>query len=138
MTMSWELTTTPVAVSGYKSTAILTVDSTKVNAARLADLETILYGAAGVNPRLPLPGEIITLIASGLTTSGTPTQPSYNATTDQITIPTVTGVEYFIDGIKRTNGSLVTITQNTIVRAYPAAGYKFPANVDDDWLIVYS
>jgi hypothetical protein len=138
ITFSWELTTNPVAVPGFKNSAILTIDSTKVTSANLATLEGIIYGSAGVNPRLPLPSEIITLFTAGLTVSGTPTQPTYNAATDQITIPTVTGVEYFIDGIKRVNGSTVTIAANTIVKAYPAAGYKFPANVDDDWLIVYS
>lgn len=41
---SWDLTTTPVNVTGYKPTANLTIDSTKVNAEKLAQLETILYG----------------------------------------------------------------------------------------------
>lgn len=138
MTMSWELTTSPVAVPGFKNSAILTIDSTKVSSANLSSLETIIYGSAGVNPRLPLPSEIITLFTAGLTESGIPVAPTYSSATDLITIPTVTGVEYFIDGIKRVNGSTVAITANKIVKAYPAAGYKFPANVDDDWLIIFA
>ena len=63
MTMSWEITTTPVPVTGKKPTAHLTVDSTKVNAANLAILEDILYGTAGADPRLPLPDEVATLFA---------------------------------------------------------------------------
>ncbi|QFG09125.1 major tail protein [Arthrobacter phage Sporto] len=138
MTMSWELTTSPVAVPGLKPSAILTIDSRDVAPAKLADLETILYGAPGVNPRLPLPTEVISIFAAGVIASGIPVAPTYSAATDLITIPTVTGVEYFIDGVKRTNGSTVLITESKVVKAYPAAGYKFPANVDDDWLITFS
>ncbi|QFG13627.1 major tail protein [Arthrobacter phage Shepard] len=138
MTMSWELTTEPVEVAGKRPTATLVVDSTKVNAAKLLDLENILYGTAGTNPRLPLPAEVASVLGTNLTVTAQPTAPTYNATTDQITIPTVTGVEYYIDGVKRTNGSLVTITQNTLVTAQPATGYKFPVPSDNDWLITFS
>ena len=70
ITMSWELSTTPVTVTGFKPTAHLEIDSTKVNAEKLAALELILYGkdptsdggADGVDPRLPLPDEIATLL----------------------------------------------------------------------------
>lgn len=61
ITMSWEVTTTPVEVSGYKPTASVTIDSTKVDSTLLAELEAILYGDASTEPRLPLPNEIITL-----------------------------------------------------------------------------
>lgn len=61
LTFSWELTTTPVVVTGLKPTASLTIDSTKVDAAKLAALELILYGNTGVDPRLPLPDEIATI-----------------------------------------------------------------------------
>ena len=43
ITFSWEVTTTPVNVTGYKPTACVTIDSTKVNAEKLAALEKILY-----------------------------------------------------------------------------------------------
>jgi len=65
ITFSWEVSTTPVEVSGYKPTASITIDSTKVDAAKLAALEVILYGVSGTpgtDARLPLPAEIITLI----------------------------------------------------------------------------
>ena len=71
ITFSWELSTTPVAVANFKPTASLTIDSTKVNAEKLAALEEILYGKDGtgednsvgaVDPRLPLPDEIATLM----------------------------------------------------------------------------
>ena len=67
ITFSWEVTTTPVSVSGFKPTANLTIDSTKVNAEKLAALETILYGSDSEvpkEPRLPLPDEIATLMGT--------------------------------------------------------------------------
>lgn len=64
LTFSWEVTTTPVEVPGYKPTASLTVDSTKTSAANMAKLENILYGTADAEPRLPMPEEVIALIGS--------------------------------------------------------------------------
>jgi hypothetical protein len=69
ITFSWEVTTTPVNVTGFKPTASITIDSTKANATKLAALEEILYGkdvASGgqaVEARLPLPDEIAQLMA---------------------------------------------------------------------------
>lgn len=60
-TFSWEFTTTAVAVTGMKPTALLTIDSTKVVPAELAALEAILYGAALVDPALPLPDDVLAL-----------------------------------------------------------------------------
>lgn len=62
ITFSWELSTTPVNVTGYKPTASLTIDSTKVNGTKLKALEDILYGTAEAEARLPLPDEIATLM----------------------------------------------------------------------------
>ena len=80
-TMSWELTTTPVQVEGYKPTATFVIDSTKTKPEKLAAIEAILYGTDGVAevtdpdtgdvitpaveavaPRLPLPAELIQLL----------------------------------------------------------------------------
>lgn len=58
ITFSWELTTTPVDVPNLKPTASLTIDSTKVDATKLAALEAILYGSETQEARLPLPEEI--------------------------------------------------------------------------------
>lgn len=68
-TMSWEFTTVPVPVTNFKPTAHLIIDSTKVAEAKLTILENVLYGTdaegndAGTTARLPLPNEILTLIA---------------------------------------------------------------------------
>lgn len=64
ITMSWEFTTTPVAVTGHKPTAIITIDSTKCDATKLAALEDILYGSESEDARLPLPNEIKTLMTA--------------------------------------------------------------------------
>jgi hypothetical protein len=65
ITFSWEVTTTPVAVSGKKPTASLIINSTKVDAAKLTTLEDILFGTDSVDARLPLPDEIATLFGGG-------------------------------------------------------------------------
>lgn len=62
ITFSWEVTTTPVAVTGFKPTACITIDSTKANAEKLTALEAILYGDGETEARLPLPNEIATLM----------------------------------------------------------------------------
>ena len=64
LTFSWEVTTTPVDVPGYKPTAQLTIDSTKVDALDLAALEELLYGTANTTAELPLPAEVIALFAA--------------------------------------------------------------------------
>lgn len=61
ITFSWEVTTTPVEVKDHKPTACLTIDSTKVDKAKLAELEGILYGTEAEEARLPLPNEIADL-----------------------------------------------------------------------------
>jgi len=62
---SWEVTTTPVGVPGFKPTAQLVIDSTKVLPADLLELEEILYGPAvgTVQPKLPLPADVIAIFA---------------------------------------------------------------------------
>lgn len=67
ITFSWEITTTPVNVTGAKPTASLVIDSTKADPSKLAALEDILYGKDGEpgnEPRLPLPDEIKTLMTA--------------------------------------------------------------------------
>lgn len=65
ITFSWEITTTPVAVTGMKPSATITIDSTKVDATALAALEDILYGTVGGDARLPLPAEVATIMGGG-------------------------------------------------------------------------
>lgn len=67
--LSWEFSTTPVEVENCEPTATLEIDSTKVTAAQMLKIEEILYGKDatasgndGVEPRLPLPDEIVTIL----------------------------------------------------------------------------
>lgn len=63
--LSYELTTTPIVAQGFKNTALITIDSTKVAAADLKALEDILYGVGSgqnVKARLPKPAEVFTTL----------------------------------------------------------------------------
>lgn len=68
-TFSFEISTVPVPVPGYKNTSLITIDSTKVAASDLAALETLLYGGASAEPTLPSPETVLTTL--GLTYDST-------------------------------------------------------------------
>ena len=65
ITFSWEISTTPVEVEGYKPPASITIDSTKADKAKLEALETQLFGGDDTEPTLPLPDAIATIFAAG-------------------------------------------------------------------------
>lgn len=67
ITFSWEVSSTPVGVTGYRPVSVLTVDSRTTDPAALATLEDLLYGTAGTDPSLPTPDEVIAIVG------GTPT-----------------------------------------------------------------
>lgn len=69
---SWEITTTPVDVPGYKPTARLIITSTKVDPAKLKALEDILYGTEDQDARLPLPEEVIQLLKPSVAVTASP------------------------------------------------------------------
>ena len=64
MTLSWEVSTTPVTVDGFKPTATVVIDSTKADPTKLAALEAILFGSEEKEARLPLPDEIVSIIGT--------------------------------------------------------------------------
>lgn len=64
ITFSWEVTTTPINVDGFKPTSSLTIDSTKVDKTKLAALEAKLYGAESAEATLPTPDEVAAIFAS--------------------------------------------------------------------------
>jgi hypothetical protein len=136
VTFSWTFTTTPVAVTGLKNSALLTVDSSKVTAANLLALENALYGTAGTNPRLPLPDEVIALFAGAVTTvtpqalaAGAPT---FVAATGVATITAVTGITWLLTNAAVSNvvvtagattGANIPLSTGTVViRAVPSSG----------------
>ena len=65
ISFSWEISTTPVLVTGKKPTASLVIDSTKIDASVLSTIEDMLFGTAGSDPYLPLPDTIAALVAAG-------------------------------------------------------------------------
>lgn len=64
VTFSWEVTTTPAPVTGFKPTALITIDSSTAEATALAELEALLYGAAATEPKLPTPDEVLALFTT--------------------------------------------------------------------------
>lgn len=66
ITFSYEITTTPVNVTGHKPTASLTINSTKVEAGKLQQLEALLYGGDSTEAKLPLPDEVINLLKGSI------------------------------------------------------------------------
>lgn len=65
MKLSWELTTTPVAVEGKRPTAHLEIVSTDIEKDKLKKIEDILYGTESEPARMPLPDEIKSILAAG-------------------------------------------------------------------------
>ena len=70
ITFSWELTTTPVEVSGFKPTASITIDSTRVTTANMAKIEELLYGTSSKEASLPMPSEILALVKPATMSAG--------------------------------------------------------------------
>jgi hypothetical protein len=141
ITFSWEIATTPITAGGaLKPTAQLIIDSTKVDAGDLTTLEDLLYGEAG-NPQLPSPASVIAIFGAGVTTVDMGlfgNQPSYVSGTHIITIPTVTGVAWKLNGVDATPGAQTAlgvgetgeVTAQATTTAYVLVG-------DTDWVFSY-
>lgn len=139
--LSWELSTTPTNVGTvlaveYQPTAKMTVSSIGTDPVKLAALEDILYGTVSTDPMLPLPADVILLMASALT-SVTPAAPTYDNTDDMVTIPATAGVIYTLNGVVKTAGDHL-ITATSEVKAKPATGYKFPTPTQTQWVFTYA
>ena len=130
ITFSWEVSTAPVFVPQAKPTALITIDSTKVDPESLSAVEDILYGTVGEDPRLLLPSDVIDYFFA-TPTLATPTEPTQSGV--NITIPSITGVIYRVDG-EVVSGVYAMTTASVLVDCIPAAGYVFPAVVDTDWV----
>lgn len=64
ITFSWEVTTTPVNVTGFKPTSQITIDSTKVAKEKMTAIEALLYGSESKEPSLPLPDELAAVLST--------------------------------------------------------------------------
>ena len=62
ITFSWEITTTPVQVEGHQPTAHIEIDSTKLDAEKLAAVEALLYGSESEEAKLLTPAELLSAI----------------------------------------------------------------------------
>ena len=62
ITFSWEVTTTPVNVTGFKPTSQITIDSTKAGTEKMTKIEEALYGTIEKEAYLPLPDELTALL----------------------------------------------------------------------------
>lgn len=142
MTLSWEISTTPVEVGviggvEYKPTATLAIDSTKVDPLALKALEDTLYGTEALAPRLPLPSEVIAMFEDNRTVVTT-VAPSFVAATGVITIPVVTGVTYRRadnNNIVTGNVTISPAGASLTIHAAPTNGtYVFSPASDDDWV----
>lgn len=141
ISFSWEITTTPVPVTGMKPTALIVIDSTVVAADDLATLEGILFGDADSDPRLPLPDEVIGVFGAGVTVVDMGTyanQPTYNSGTHVITLPTVTGVQWTINGEDVASGAqpALGVGETAEVVATPADN-THRLEGDTDWTFDY-
>ena len=63
ITFSWEVTTTPVNVTGFKPTSQITIDSTKVAKEKMTAIEALLYGSENKEPSLPMPDELAAVLS---------------------------------------------------------------------------
>lgn len=140
ITFSWEVSTSPVPVAGLSPTSLLVIDSTKVDPADLAALEDMLFGTVGDDPRLPMPNEVLAVFGAGVTNVDMTVytnQPSFNDTTNVITLPAVTGVQWAINGADVAAGAqpalgageVAEVTARASSTAYNLVG-------DDEWTYV--
>lgn len=135
ITFSWEVTTTPVPVPGYKPTALITIDSVEVDPDGLSQLEKILYGSDSDEPRLPLPDEVLTIFG-GVGIVVTPNAPTFDSASNTITIPSQTGVVYSINGVAVTGTA--PITSDTTVTATASSGYSFTTGAQTQWTFAFN
>lgn len=133
---SWDFNCTPVNVTALNPTCLIVVDSTKVDPTALGDLMDLLYGTSGTDPSLPSPDAVIALF-SGTVNHITLTKATFDGA-HTITIPTQTGVTYYLDGVAHSAGTVVlTSGQSKVVSARPAPHYVFNKPVVDEWLFTY-
>lgn len=139
-TFSWTVTSTPVAVTGYKPTAYAKIDSTDptVDAANLADLLSVLYGTVGTAPRLPLPDEVDSILGTGIV-NVTPAPLAYISGTHTIDYVAQAGVRYWREdtGVEILADVVLGVGESLVVRATAATGYNFSGAFVDRWLYTY-
>ncbi len=137
---SWDVYTLPLGVTGLDPTSLITIDSTQVDSGDLTTLMDLLYGTSG-NPQLPTPDEVIAIFGTGVTVVDLGTfanQPSYVSGTHIITLPSVTGVQWKINGVNKSPGAQPALTtgQTAEVTAHPTTT-AYALTGDTDWVYDY-
>lgn len=141
--LSWEVTSTPTEVGTvggieFMPSAKMSFDSDKADSTALAALEDLLYGTPGAEPRLPSPAEVIALFQGAAPTEVETQAPTYNAATDIVTIPAVTGVIYSVDGEDVPSGAYGPITEDVVVTARADGDHYLSETSDTDWTINFA
>lgn len=127
---SWDVSTTPVAVSTigsttFRPTSLLTIDSTKVSASALSQITDKLYGTVSQNPQLPSPDSVLSIITNAASaTMVTPIMPTFNAVGGSTTCTAVTGVQY-----RRLDTNAIVTTGTAFTLGTGAGGYAIRAEV---------
>jgi hypothetical protein len=133
---SWDFDCTPVAATGLEPTALIVIDSTKVDATAYGDLKDLLYGTTGTDPELPDPDTVLALF-TGTITAITLSPATFDGA-HTITIPSQTGVKYYVDGVFHASGTQVLTTgQKKVVSAVAQPGYVFNKPVVTSWLFTF-
>lgn len=139
-TFSWTVSSTAVTVAGYKPAAYVSIDSTDpdVDPENLAALETILYGSVGVDPRLPLPAELDSILGTGIT-NVTPEPLAYIGGSHTIDYVAQAGVRYWREdtGAEVLADIVLGVGESLVIKATPAANYNFNGAFVDRWLYEY-
>jgi hypothetical protein len=125
-----------VAATGLEPTALIVIDSTKVDATAYGDLKDLLYGTTGTDPELPDPDTVLALF-TGTITAITLSPATFDGA-HTITIPSQTGVKYYVDGVFHASGTQVLTTgQKKVVSAVAQPGYVFNKPVVTSWLFTF-
>lgn len=119
ITFSWEITTTPVDVTGGKPTATITIDSTKVDAAALKTLEDKLFGSDSEDAQILMPDAVAAIFGPA------PTTPSVTLDHDTLSM-TTTGGDQTLVATTVPAGETVTWTSSDTAVATVANGVVSP------------
>lgn len=147
VSLSWEVSTTPVPVPNLKPTSLISIDSTKADPAALKALEDILYDAT--DARLPMPAEVIQILSGGAPAPITPVAPTQS---DDDTFRIVATVGYYYTADKTVMDESTTsipastrlspgdfvISEDTIVTAVPEAGQTLEPSATKTWTFTYT
>lgn len=136
---SWAIESIPVSATGLKPTSLIVIDSTVVDADALTTLESALYGTSGTDPFLPLPDAVVAYFAGEVTMVRLvgANAPAYNAGTHVLTLPAVTGVTWYINGVETAPGAQPALSSGQTAGITATAHPTYQITGDNDWTYDY-